>query len=130
MLLNLKNLNRLVWLTVACSALPAAGPIDFPAALNTRWTYHQHTELGQGVHFNEEDEKLAKGNLLDKVVISTATGLDTMGAVKYTRVETRQMDGKSAPSAVGRDSRQFDWRCGSETRGEGGRRRCPTLDGR
>ena len=94
-LLNIGNVHRLVLFTVACSALPAAGPIDFPVALNTRWTYHQHTELGQGVHFNEEDEKLAKGNVLDKVVISTATGLDMIGAVKYTRVETRQMDGKS-----------------------------------
>ena len=41
----------------------------------------------------------------------------------------RQMDSKSARSAVGRDPREFDCRRGSATRGESDRCRCPTLEG-
>lgn len=68
--------------------MPAAGPIDFPLALNTRWTYHIQQEVGEGVHFGEEDAKLAKGNTLDATVVSTIAGHDVIGGTKYARVES------------------------------------------
>lgn len=75
-------------LALAAAPLPAAGPIDFPTALKTRWTYHLHQEMGEGVHFGEADAKLAKGNVLDTSVVATITGVEVIGGVKYARVES------------------------------------------
>jgi hypothetical protein len=87
-------------LTIACflfwlllSITTAVPPVprspDFPLASNTRWTYHLHQEVGEGVHFGEEDAKLAKGNSLDVSVISQVVGTEFFGALKYTRIESR-----------------------------------------
>ena len=83
------------WLALLAAARPAsaAGPIDFPLALKTQWTYHIRQEVGEGVHFGEEDAKLAKGNVLDATVVSTITGHDIIAGAKYARVES-QRDGR------------------------------------
>lgn len=51
------------------------------------WTYHVRQEVGQGVHFNEDDAKLATGNVLDTTVVSEATGLDTIGILTLEKLE-------------------------------------------
>ncbi|MGB8474176.1 MAG: hypothetical protein WCE61_08845 [Candidatus Acidiferrum sp.] len=63
--------------------------VDFPLALNTRWTYHLHQENGKGVHFGEDAAPLAKNNILDATLISEAVAVEQVGAHSYTRVETR-----------------------------------------
>jgi hypothetical protein len=68
-------------------------PLDYPLALKTRWIYHIHKELGSGVHFDEEDGALAKGNTLDITVVSEVAGSDVIGGAGFARVETRR-DGK------------------------------------
>jgi hypothetical protein len=45
-------------------------------------------EVGEGVHFGEEDAKLAKGNVLDSTILSTIAGHDVIGGIKYARVES------------------------------------------
>jgi len=75
--------------TAAALPLPHYSP-DFPLAPNTRWTYHMHSEVGQGAHFNEEDAKLAKGNSLDTTLISQVAGTDFIGTLKYTRVVSQR----------------------------------------
>lgn len=90
------GLLKAVFIPVLLFASTAAGAPktrpspDFPLALKTKWTYHLHQEIGEGVHFDEEDAKLAKGNSLDATVISEAVGTEFFGALKYTRVESRR----------------------------------------
>ena len=65
----------------------------YPLAPKTRWTYHLHQEVGQGVHFGDEMAALAKGNVLEADLISEVAGTDAIGGRQYARVETR-LNGK------------------------------------
>jgi hypothetical protein len=78
------------WLLCVPAAAPAAeSAVDFPLALNTRWIYHFHQDLGQGVHFGELMAKFAKGNSLDVPVITEVVGSDLINGDKYIRRESR-----------------------------------------
>ncbi|PYT28349.1 MAG: hypothetical protein DMG58_18570 [Acidobacteria bacterium] len=70
-------------------AQPQRNSLDYPLALNTRWTYHLHQENGPGVHFGEDLAALAKDNVVDTSVISEVAGVETIGGHSYTRVESR-----------------------------------------
>ncbi len=70
-------------------AAPPAS-LDYPLTWKTRWTYHMRQELGAGVHFGEEDAKLAHGSVLDTKMVSEALGSDQIGGVSYVRVESRR----------------------------------------
>ena len=90
-----RNLSdRLFVAALICLSASAAGPIDFPLAVNTKWTYHLRQELAEGVHFGEEDAKLAKGNVMETTIISTVAGEDTIDGQKYARIESVHKDGR------------------------------------
>jgi outer membrane protein OmpA-like peptidoglycan-associated protein len=74
-------------------ALAAPEPPDYPLAMNTRWTYHLRQEFGPGVHPSPPDVALMKGNVLETTVMSEVMGSDTIGGLKYSRVESRH-DGR------------------------------------
>lgn len=78
-------------LSPARAAPPAAAPgrVDFPLALTTRWTYHLHEEVGEGVQFGEFLAKLGKGNSVDAAVITEVVGSDVINGEKYVRLESR-----------------------------------------
>jgi len=63
--------------------------MDYPLAPGTRWIFHFHEELGQGVHFNGLLVKFAKGEVLDATVVSEVTGTDTFNREEYVRVDYR-----------------------------------------
>lgn len=69
-------------------AKPASHYALYPLALNTKWTYHQRQENGEGVRFNEADARLAKGNVLEVELVSEVKGTDAVGRQRYTRVES------------------------------------------
>jgi len=73
----------------AIASPSARESVDYPLALNTAWTYHYHMEVGEGVHFGTGLGKLAKGNTADVTVVSQVVGTDLIGALKYTRIESR-----------------------------------------
>jgi hypothetical protein len=75
---------------VLSAALP--GQVDFPLALNTKWTNHLHQEMGEGVHFGPMFAKFAKGNSVDVSVITEVMGTDVINGDKYIRRETRVKD--------------------------------------
>lgn len=66
-----------------------SGRLDYPLAPGTRWIFHFHEELGQGVHFNGLLAKFAKGDVLDATVVSEVTGTDTFNREEYVRVDSR-----------------------------------------
>jgi hypothetical protein len=72
------------------AAAPAPTGTNYPLALHTKWTYHLHQEVGEGVHFQDAMAKLAKGNSLDVAVISEVAGSDVINGGKYVRVESRR----------------------------------------
>ena len=89
------NRTRAVILGVCAlgaGAQTANSRLDYPLSLHTRWTYHLHQEIGQGVRFSDEDAKLAKDNVLEVTVISEVAGVDTIGGHQYTRIESRKND--------------------------------------
>jgi outer membrane protein OmpA-like peptidoglycan-associated protein len=75
------------------TAAPADTP-DYPLAMNTRWTYHMRQEFGPGVRPSfPADLALLKGNVIETTVVSAVVGSDTIGGIKYSRVESRR-DGR------------------------------------
>lgn len=70
-------------------AQPQRSSLDYPLAMNTRWTHHLHQENGPGVHFDENPAALAKDNVVDTSVISEVACVETIGGHPYTRVESR-----------------------------------------
>jgi hypothetical protein len=72
----------------SAGATPASHYALYPLAPNTKWTYHQRQENGDGVRFNEADAKLAKGNVLEVEVVSEVKGTEAFGRHRYTRVES------------------------------------------
>ncbi len=67
----------------------SSGRIDYPLASGTRWIFHLHEELGQGVRFNGLLAKFAKGEVLDDTVVSQVAGTDTINREEYVRVDSR-----------------------------------------
>ena len=86
---TLACLSLLLLTSTAAGLPPAHFSPDFPLAPNTKWTYHLHQEVGESVHFREDLAKLAKGNSVDASIISQVVGTDFIGALKYTRIESR-----------------------------------------
>jgi outer membrane protein OmpA-like peptidoglycan-associated protein len=89
------NLRAACFIALALAAprglAPApSDPLEYPLAMHTRWTYHMHQEFGPGVHPPPADVALLKGNVLDTTVVSEVMGSDTIGGVKYSRVESRR----------------------------------------
>jgi hypothetical protein len=77
------------WLLSVPAAAPAAeSAADFPLALNTRWIYHFHQDVGEGVHFGPLMTKFVKGNSLDVPVITEVVGSDLINGEKYIRRES------------------------------------------
>jgi hypothetical protein len=88
----MKFLQWACLLVCAGSLAAPAGSVglDYPLALKTRWTYHLHHVLGEGVRFGPDDAKLAKGKVLDTTLVTEVMGVDTFGGRTYTRVENRR----------------------------------------
>jgi hypothetical protein len=86
--------NRSFAAILILAGAQAAGPIDFPLSVNTKWTYHLRQELGEGVHFGEEDAKLAKGNVLEATIFSTVKAHETINGAKYARVASVRENGR------------------------------------
>jgi hypothetical protein len=61
---------------------------DYPLAAGTRWTYHLRKEVGPGVHFDGEDVRVAKNNIVDTTIVAHVAGTDQIGGKTYTRVES------------------------------------------
>jgi hypothetical protein len=84
-------------------ALLAWGPVlgtpllaqDYPLATGTRWTYHLRKETGPGVHFDGEDARVAKNNIVDTTLVAHVAGTEQIGGKTYTRVESHR-EGKLA----------------------------------
>jgi outer membrane protein OmpA-like peptidoglycan-associated protein len=96
------NLRATLVVTLALAALAplgrgqlAAAPDSpqYPLAMHTRWTYQMRQEFGPGVHPSGPDAALVKGNVLETTVVSEVVGSDTIGGMKYSRVESRH-DGR------------------------------------
>ncbi|HXM96140.1 MAG TPA: hypothetical protein VOA64_18115 [Candidatus Dormibacteraeota bacterium] len=68
---------------------------DYPLAAGTRWTYHLRKEVGPGVHFDGEDARVAKNNIVDTTIVAQVAGTDQIGGKTYTRVESHR-EGKLA----------------------------------
>jgi photosystem II stability/assembly factor-like uncharacterized protein len=89
-----------VALAAAVLASSAAGQVSaapaspqYPLAIKTRWNYQMRREFGSGVHPNERDAPLLKGNVIESTLVSEVAGFDTIGGAKYARVES-QVDGR------------------------------------
>ena len=90
--MNLRATSFTIWALASLSGLtPAASDApEYPLAMNTRWTYHLREEFAPGVHPSAPgDAMLLKGNVLDTTLVSEVVGTDTIGRVKYSRVESR-----------------------------------------
>ena len=68
-------------------SLAPANP-QFPLAIKTRWNYQMRKEFGPGVHPNERDAALLKGNVIESALVSEVTGYDMIGGARYARVES------------------------------------------
>lgn len=73
---------------VSSSAGEESESVAYPLALDSRWTYHLHQELSEGMSFGEADAKIANGRVLDTVVIAEVTGTDTIDGETFVRVNS------------------------------------------
>jgi len=82
-------MNALLLACALLSPMPETAPpgLDYPLAPGSKWTYHIHHELGEGVQFGEQDAAKATGNELDFTVVAQAAATETIGGKQYTRVE-------------------------------------------
>jgi hypothetical protein len=79
---------------LACALLSAA-PLraqNYPLASGTRWTFHSRKEVGPGAHFDGEDGRVAKNNVVDTTMIAHVGGNEQIGGKTYTRIEALRED--------------------------------------
>ena len=87
-------LRGMVFATVALASSaagqvsPAPADAQYPLAIKTRWNYQMREEFGPGVHPNERDAPLLKGNVIETTLVSEVTGYDMIGGARYARVES------------------------------------------
>jgi outer membrane protein OmpA-like peptidoglycan-associated protein len=72
------------------AAAEEAPRVAFPLALHTKWRYHLHEELGEGVHFGPADAVIANGRVLDTSAVSEVTGTDTINGESFARIDTKR----------------------------------------
>jgi hypothetical protein len=52
---------------------------DYPLAAGTRWTYHLRKEVGPGVHFDGEDGRVEKNNIVETTIVAHVADTDQIG---------------------------------------------------
>jgi hypothetical protein len=92
----MKKANRpcLAIIPFVCALLSAV-PLraqDYPLAPGTRWTYHLRKEVGPLAHFEGEDARLAKNEVVDITIIAHVAGTEQISGNTYTRVEALHED--------------------------------------
>ncbi len=79
----MKQFDRrcLAIIPLACALLSAV-PLraqNYPLTPGTRWTFHLRKEPGPGVHFDGEDGRVAKNNVVETTVIAHVGGIEQIG---------------------------------------------------
>lgn len=86
--------RRLAIILLACALLSSV-PLraqDYPLTPGTRWTFHLRKEAGPGAHFDGEDGRVAKNNVVDTTMIAHVGGTEQIGGRTYTRIEALRED--------------------------------------